>query len=242
MAGGIQPVRIAWALLTGFAAGLAVALILGSGLSNLIWKLAGDNLLPLAAPDVRPLAAALVIAPIVLGLLLGALYFISTLIGDAARPPFAPPTIGQRLVFAGPAALYVGWLVGFAVAYSQGIAWFDWRLVGAIVAGAAVVAILAAILGHWRSGFALVTGLSIGAGLGVVLGVFTAIAFGWRVGIAIGLTVGLVTWIGMMALEMPRIADEFEERMKRLYPSKTIDMAKETLEWAKARNPLSRGS
>jgi hypothetical protein len=49
-------------MLTGFVAGLAVAIILGSGLSNLLWKIAGDALLPLAAEDVRPLAAALVVS------------------------------------------------------------------------------------------------------------------------------------------------------------------------------------
>jgi hypothetical protein len=242
MAAGIEQTRVALALLTGFAAGLAVAIILGSGLSNLVWTLAGDNLLPLAADDVRPLAAALVILPAALGLLLGVLDLISTVVGDDKPAPTQPPTVGERMTVAAPAALYVGWLSAFGVAYSQQIAWFDWRLLGVLVAGAAVVEILAMIIGHWRSGFALLTGLSIGAGLGIVLAVFTAIDFGWRVGIAIGLTVALGTWIGMMALEATHIEFDEETLKKRFYPKRTVDMAKETLEWAKARNPLSRGS
>jgi hypothetical protein len=198
MAAGIQPRRIAWAMLTGFVAGLAVAIILGSGLSNMIWKVAGDNLLPLAAEDVRPLAAALVVAPIVLGLLLGIGYLVSTVLSDEPRPT-TRSTIGERMTVALPLALYVGWLDGFAVAYSQNIAWFDWRLLGVIVASIAIVEIIAIVVGRWQVGMATLIGLSIGAGIGVIVGVFSAIAFGWRVGIAIGFTVGLGTLIAMLA-------------------------------------------
>jgi hypothetical protein len=241
MAAGIAPRRIAWAMLTGFVAGLAVAIILGSGLSNAVWKLAGDNLLPLAAEDVRPLAAALVIAPVVLGLLLGLGYLISTLLSDEPRPT-TRSTIGERLTFALPLALYVGWLAGFGVAYGQGIAWFDWRLLGVIVAGIAIVEIAAIAIGRWHVGMATLTGLSIGAGIGVVVGVFSAIAFGWRVGIAIGFTVALGTIIVMLAYEARNIKFDEDTMKARFYPQRTIDMTKETIEWARERMPLSRKS
>ena len=240
MAAGIPQRRIAWAMLTGFVAGLAVAIILGSGLSNLLWKIAGDALLPLAAEDVRPLAAALVVAPVVLGLLLGIGYLVSTLTSKD-RPP-SQSTIGQRLTIALPAALYIGWLAGFGVAYGQGIAWFDWRLVGVIVAGIAVVEVLAILIGRWRAGYATVIGLSIGAGIGVIVGVLTAIAFGWRVGIAIGFTVALGTTLAMLALEARNIKFDEESMKARFYPQRTIDMTKETIEWARERMPLSRKS
>ena len=241
MAAGIAQRRIAWAMLTGFVAGLAVAIILGSGLSNAIWKLAGDNLLPLAAEDVRPLAAALVIAPVALALLLGLGYLISTLLSDEPGPT-TPSTIGERMVFGLPAALYTGWLVAFCVAYGQGIAWFDWRLVGLIIAGIAVVEIVAIVIGRWHVGMATVTGLSIGAGIGVVVGVVSAIAFGWRVGIAIGFTVGLGTILAMLAYEARNIKVDEESMKARFYPQRTIDMTKETIEWARERMPLSRKS
>lgn len=242
MAAGIPPRRIGLAMLTGFAAGLAVAIILGSGLSNLLWKIAGDALLPLAADDARPLAAALVVLPIVLGILGGLLGLISGALGDEPRDPFTPPTVGERLVAGLPAALYIGWLTAFGLAYSQAIAWFDWRLVGAIVAGIVVVEIIAAVIGRWRAGFGLLTGFSIGAGIGVIVGAFTAVAFHWRVGIAIGFTVGLATTLAMLALEATHIKVDEESLKARFYPSRTIEMTKETIEWARERMPLSRKS
>jgi hypothetical protein len=243
VAAGLDPNRIGWALFTGLAAGVAVAIILGSGISNTLWGLAGDNFLPLAAADVRPLAAALVIAPVVVGVLIGLLSFISTLASDEQRGAFRPPTVGERLTVGLPTAVYVGWLAAFIVAYGQVIAWFDWRLVGVFVVAAVVVEIVAVVIGHWRAGFALLTGLAIGVLLGFVLGVFTAVLFGWRVGIALGVTVGLATWIVMMAVEAMQYFESFdgEALMRRFVPQRTIDMTKETLEWAKARNPLQRG-
>jgi hypothetical protein len=242
MAAGIPQRRIAWAMLTGFAAGLAVAIILGSGLSNLLWKMAGDALLPLAAEDVRPLAAALVVTPVVLGVLLGIGYLVSTLLSREQAPSGPMSTIGQRMTIGLPAALYFGWLAGFAVAYGQGIAWFDWRLLGVIVAGIAVVEVVAIAIGRWRAGTAALLGLSIGAGIGVIVGVLTAIAFGWRVGIAIGFTVALGTTLAMLALEARNIRFDEDSMKARFYPQRTIDMTKETIEWARERMPLSRKS
>jgi hypothetical protein len=242
MAAGITSTRVAWAMLTGFAAGLAVAIILGSGVSNLIWGLAGDNLLPLAADDARALAAAVVILPVALGLLVGLLSFISTLVSDEPREAIRPPSIGERLTVGAPTAIYVGWLAAFAYAYSQAIPMFDWRLVGAAILGVFVVEVVAALIGRWRAGFALLSGLAIGVTIGLIVGVFTAVDFGWRVGIALGVTVGLGTWIGMMAVEATQIQFDEDSLKSRFYPQRTINMTKETIEWARARMPLSRKS
>ena len=244
MAAGVESTRIGMTALAGFAAGLAVALVLGSGVSNVLWGVTGENLLPLAAPDVQPLAAAMVALPVVLALLIGLLSLISALRNRDASEVNTRSSIGERIAVGAPLALYVGWLTAFSLAYTQAIAWFDWRLVGAIVAGAIVVEVVAVVIGNWRSGFALLSGLSIGAGLGVILALLTAIAFGWRVGIAIGVAIGLGTWIGMLALEGTRIGELFTEEnlKKRFYPERTIEMTKETIEWARARMPLSRKS
>ena len=242
LAAGIPPRRIGLAMLTGFAAGLAVAIILGSGLSNLLWKVVGDALLPLAAADARPLAAALVVLPIVVGILGGLLGLFSGALGNEPREPFTPPTVSGRILAGLPAAIYIGWLAAFGVAYSQAIAWFDWRLVGAIVAGIVVVLVIAAVIGRWRAGLGVLTGFSIGAAIGVVVGAFTAVAFHWRVGIAIGFTVGLATTLAMLALEATHIKVDEESLKARFYPSRTIEMTKETIEWARERMPLSRKS
>ena len=143
-----------------------------------------------------------------------------------------------------PTALYAGWLTAFGYAYGQQIAWFDWRLLGALLAAIVVVEIVAAVIGRWRSGFSLLTGLSIGAVVGVILGLFTAIAFGWRVSFAVGLAAGLATWIGTMGAQASQFFGNFDmEALKaRFVPQRTIDITKETIEWARARMPLSRGS
>jgi hypothetical protein len=242
LAGGIKETRIAWALLAGFVAGLAVSIILGTGISNLAWSAAGDNLLPLAAPDVRPLATALVVTPVVFGLLAGIGMFIRSLTGDKPTVPPERATIGERMTVALPAALYVGWLASFGVAYSQSIAWFDWRLLGVLVAGIAVVEIVAIAIGGWRPGFSLLLGLSIGAGIGVIVGAFTATEFGRRVGTAIGVTVGLATALVVMAGEARNLKFDEESMKRRFVPQRTIDMTKETIEWARERMPLSRKS
>jgi MFS family permease len=189
--------------------------------------MAGDALLPLASDEARPLAAALVVLPVVLGILGGLLGLISGALGDEPREPFTRPSVGERLVGGLPAALYIGWLAAFGVAYSQAIAWFDWRLVGAIVAGIVVVEVVAAVIGRWRAGFGLFIGFSIGAGIGVIVGAFTAVAFHWRVGIAIGFTVGLATTLAMLALEATHIKVDEESLKARFYPSRTIEMTKE---------------
>ncbi|MFL5749931.1 MAG: hypothetical protein ACJ767_04875 [Chloroflexota bacterium] len=242
MAASISATRIAWAMLAGFAAGLVVAIILGSGVSNLLWTTAGDNLLPQAAEDVRPLAAALVLTPVVLGVLLGGLNFISTVVSDEPRTAIQRPTIGERVAASAGAAVYVGWLVAFGVAYNQQIAWFDWRLLGVLVGGFVVVVVIGILIGTWRSGFALMTGLSIGAAIGIIVGAFTATDFGWRVGIAIGVTVGLATSIAVLALEFRNVQFDEDSLKSRFIPQRTIDMTKETIEWARERMPLSRKS
>ena len=241
-AAGVAPVRIAWAFAAGFFAGLAVSIVLGANLTNLLWTAVGDALLSGAGSGDRAIAAALLILPIMLGLLMGLFSLISTLSSDEIVVADRPPSAGYRLALGAPTAVYAGWLATFVYAYGQGVAWFDWRLVGAFFAGAIAIEIVALIVGYWRAGRAMLTALAIGVTIGIVLAAFTATAFGWRVGIAIGVAVGLVTWIGMMAVEATHLEFDEETMKKRFYPQRTIDMTKETIEWAKARNPLSRGS
>jgi hypothetical protein len=241
-AAGVAPVRIAWAFAAGFFAGLAVSIVLGTNLTNLLWTMAGDGLLPLAKPEDRALASALVILPIALGALIGLLSLISSLTGDDTGVAVEPATPRERLVLGAPTALYGGWLAAFIYSYGQQVGWFDWRLVGSFAVGVIIVEVVAVIVGYWRAGRGLLIGVAIGVTLGLVLGFFTATAFGWRVGIAIGVAVGLVTWIGMMALEASHLEFDEETMKKRFYPQRTIDMTKETIEWARARMPLSRKS
>ncbi|MEA2519256.1 MAG: hypothetical protein QOF49_1336, partial [Chloroflexota bacterium] len=67
----------------------------------------------------------------------------------------------------------------------------------------------------------------------------TAFAAGPRVGAAIGVTVGLVAWIALMGEQVSRSGFNSDALKDRFLPNRTIDTAKETLEWARNRAPGS---
>jgi hypothetical protein len=89
---------------------------------------------------------------------------------------------------------------------------------------------------------AAIGGLVGGAIAGALLGALTAIATGPRVGAAIGVTVGLIVWIGLMGLAIARRGVDTDELKHRFWPERTIQVTKETIEWARERMPLSRKS
>jgi hypothetical protein len=155
----------------------------------------------------------------------------------------AAPGLRSAAAAALPAAIYGGWLAAFGYAYSAGIAWFDWPLLVVGVAVAIAVALTLAVVARTRPGRGLLAGMSTGAGLGVVLAVLTAIALGPRVGVALGVTAGILAWIASMGVAAARRSDfDFGEYAESFKPQRTIEMTKETIEWARARMPLSRGS
>jgi hypothetical protein len=113
-------------------------------------------------------------------------------------------------------------------------------LIAGGVAGAAVGAVLFLVVGlvarrSLRDAAGLfVDGLVAGAVLGAILGVTS---YGWQVAVGLGLTVGLVVWIagGFAAIA----GSDVEARFERLRPTATIDTAKETWEWVRARIKLA---
>jgi hypothetical protein len=211
-----------------------VAVVLGLDLTNRAWGLIGDSILPNAAADVRPLGAALVVLPIV-----GIVIFGLGAWAAGLRRPDRGGSSGAAIV---PAALVIGWLSAFLYAYVVGVAWFDWLLVGIFAGGAVVAGIVLWVLGLLPAGGSLVAGISIGAVVGIVLALLTAVAFGPRVGAAMGVTIGLTTWIAGMGVAIARQPPDTEALKNKFIPQKTIDMTKETIEWARERMPLSRGS
>jgi hypothetical protein len=226
-------------LAVGIVTGLIVGIVLGLNLTNRGWGLVGDALLPLGDPGVRPLAAALVVLPIVLAVLVALANAVRSSGGGRTS---TAPRVAERVPVALPAALYVGWLAAFIYSYGMRVAWPDLGIVGVGVGGFVVALVISVVLGGWRPGFAIATGLAIGTLLGIVLAGLTALGLGPRVGAAIGVTVGLCVWIGTMGAEIARHGIDGEEFMKRFIPQKTIDTTKETMEWVRARMPLSRRS
>lgn len=238
----VSSTRIGTSLLIGVLAGLIVGVVLWLNLTHRGWGVLGDGILPLAAEDVRPLATAMVALPVVAALLFGLLSFIQGLVSDDARDGLHPPDFGGRATAAAPAALYIGWLSAFAYSYSTARPMFDWTIVGVGIGAFIAAMVVLGIIGAWRPAYALVTGLSIGVALGVVLAPLSAIEFGGRIAAAIGVTVGLATWSAMMGVEVSRSGVDIEGLKERYIPRKTMDMTKETIEWARARMPLSRKS
>ncbi len=235
---GVSAAAVGRSVGTGLVTGVVVGMALGLNLTNRGWGVVGDALLPRADAGARPLGAALIVLPVVAAVFLGLLGLIR-----ASREGEAGSAGGtERVVAAVPTALFVGWLAAFLYAYSAGIAWPDLGIAGVGLAGFVGTVVVLAVFGGWRPGRGLVGGLSLGTILGLIFAVLTAIGFGGRVGAAVGVAIGLATWSGMMAVEMLQRGVDGEELMKRFVPQKTIDMTKETIEWVRARTPLSRRS
>jgi hypothetical protein len=237
---GTETSRIGRSFLIAAVIGLIVGVVLGLDLSNRAWSAAGDALVPAVTLGTRPLVAALVILPAVGGLIIGLLSLLRSLGLEAAGSD--RPSVGARVSVGLPTAAYVAWLVAFAYAYTTGVLMPDWRIFAAAGAGFVVTEVVLVIVGRWRPGFDLLSGLTTGVVIGLVLAFLTAIAFGRRVGAAMGVTVGLIAWPTLMAADFAARGIDTNALKERFIPRQTIDMTKETMEWARARMPLSRKS
>jgi hypothetical protein len=115
---------------------------------------------------------------------------------------------------------------------------WDTLVAGLIVGGAtgAVLFFAAALLLRRplrRALGLLVDGLIVGALAGAIFG---GARYGWQVGSAIGVTTGLLVWIAAMVGNITRL--DISARFERMRPSTTIETARETLEWVRARTKL----
>jgi len=164
--------------------------------------------------------------------------------------------------------LLVSTVVGVIVALVAGFYVFNrlWEAIGVAVApgldpatrplvvGTVVGAVLGAVvgvLGGTQTGGGRSAGQVIGSAItcfilgglaGAALGAFSAITFAWNVAVALGIAVLLGTWIALCALEAKRAEIDPERWARKFYPSKSIDSAKETIEWVRERAPLKRKS
>jgi len=161
--------------------------------------------------------------------------------------------IGRTLLLAALIGIVVGVVLGLDLTNRA------WTAVGDAVAGnldasyrplvvaAASLAVVGGVLGliggAARAGVgAGIGGLVGGAIGGALIGVLTAIATGPRVGAAIGVAVGLIVWVGLMGTDIARHGVDTEELKHRFTPERTIEVTKETIEWARERMPLTRKS
>jgi hypothetical protein len=188
------------------------------------------------------------------GILLGTEWLIAGALAGAllALEPAVEARVGRSFTI----ALVIGILVGVVAA--SGLTNLFWTQVGNAIAGSieagvrplALAALTGVVIGAVvglvvglanggpRIGFG---GLVVGAILGVTIGALTAVNPGIRVGAALGMEIGLIVWIVLMAR---RFAAGFDtEKLKaRYWPTLTIETTKETIEWARAHNPLEKRS
>ncbi len=112
-----------------------------------------------------------------------------------------------------------------------------------LVAGVALIAIIAGVLGLLVGarvggvGGAL-GGLIGGAVVGALLGAFLAISFSLRVGIALGICAALIAWPAFAATALRSFDPSVLKA--RYWPGTTIETTKETIEWVRARTPLGK--
>ena len=116
-------------------------------------------------------------------------------------------------------------------------------LIVAVVALAVIGAVIGLVLGLARGLGAGSIGTLVGGGvLGAALGALTAAAPGLRVGAAIGVAAGLIAWIALMGASLAAGGFDSDKLKERFWPSRTIEVTKETIEWARERMPLKRPS
>ncbi len=73
---------------------------------------------------------------------------------------------------------------------------------------------------------------------GGLAGAFLAYDFGWRVGAALGFAFAYAAYLAVLAVRVAADGIDTEKIKLRFWPQQTIDTTRETIEWAKARNPL----
>ena len=81
-------------------------------------------------------------------------------------------------------------------------------------------------------------GLFGGLVAGGLLGAFLAVDFGWRVGAALGFATWYAMYMGVLAAGVTAKGIDPGQLKARFWPQATIDTTKETIEWAKEKNPL----
>jgi hypothetical protein len=183
-------------------------------------------------------------------LLLGALATASVVL---ALGPSVEGRVGRSFLVAAIIGIVVGVIFGLDLT-NRG-----WTLLGDSVAGnlaadsrplvmavlvlAALGAVIGLVLGLARGLGAASIGTLIGCALlGVALGFLTAAAPGPRVGAAIGVAAGLIAWVGLMGASLAGGGFDTDKLKDRFWPARTIEVTKETIEWARERMPLMRRS
>jgi hypothetical protein len=154
-------------------------------------------------------------------------------------------------------AAAVGVIAGAVAFIIAGASWLNrlWTWVGdstnlgidaanrPLVIAIVVVGVIGALVGLIVGARAAGAGGAIGglvAGLvgGGLVGAFLAYDFGWRVGAALGFATAYAVYLAVLIARVAANGIDTEKIKLRFWPQQTIETTRETIEWAKAQNPL----
>jgi hypothetical protein len=108
--------------------------------------------------------------------------------------------------------------------------------VGVVAAIGAVLGLVARLRGGVGAAFG---GLVAGAIVGALVGWLTSTAISGTVGAALGTWVALLLWPILAGVGVARRGIDTEALRQRFVPDQTIETTKETIEWVRARTPLT---
>jgi hypothetical protein len=223
--------RVARSVLLAFVVGVIVALLFGTNAPNTLYSLIADQVGAIADPGPVAFAAGAAIGAAIFGLLGAFAGARNGSAGDAFKGLLGGAIIGALLgVLAGGLARL------FADEGSRPM------VVGLLIVGT-ILAVVGLVIGaRTRDPGSAIAGLLAGFVIGGALGAFSAITFTWHVAIAIGIAVWFAAAIALMVAEVASSGIDVEALKQRFMPQTTIDTAKETIEWAKARIPRGPAS
>lgn len=115
-----------------------------------------------------------------------------------------------------------------------------WRATVMAVLSLAIIGAILGFIGRIRSGGGAALGGAVGfALLGAILGLITAASISPQVGAALGVLAGLIAWPILSGIGVARSGIDGDALKAKFMPDQSIEQAKETIEWVRARVPLA---
>jgi hypothetical protein len=212
-------VALALLLYIGLLVPVGMALFMGEWFfGSMGWGILHGALFSIATAVVLLLSALRISRGYLAGMLL-----VAVLIGIA---------VGTVLGLAWPNAAYAA--IGEAVA--PGVDAGILPLAVSLALWGTILAVLGLLLGARAGGVGGALGGFIGGAIvGALFGAFTAISFSPQVGAALGVTVALIAWPVLASLRLRGY--DWEGLKRRFMPQASIDAARESMDFVKARLP-----
>ncbi len=224
--GALGAGRVGRSIATAILAAIVATILFGTNAPNLLYSRIADQFGAGVDPGVIAFAVGAGVGAVIFGIL----GTIAGARGGSASGAFT------GLIGGGVAGAIGGSVSGGLARLAENEASRP-MVVGLLLLGG-LVAIGGLVLGARSSGLmGAFTGFVVGFVVGGAIGAFTAITFTWHVAVAIGIALFLGLATVLMIADIAERGIDTDTLKARFYPQTTIDTAKETIEWAKARIP-----